>query len=219
MPQRLRTGIAIGTNPCRAGKQTRQRRRTRKATIADPFTDEYEHSRCLDRRNARNGRSVPAGMSPPARLAGIGWCRGPGGANRSDAGPLPARDRRHRLAQVPDHPRRHAGDAERDALRRAPRRQDRRRRRDAGGDLARGIPALHGRRRRHAGRGAREDRGALPALQGPHGEARGHHPDARIREGDQVDAIIEHIKSDPEIGVLVLGAGTDKAGPGPLVAR
>ena len=36
-------------------------------------------------------------------------------------------------------------------------------------------------------------------------------------EGDKVDAIIEHIKSDPEIAVLVLGAGIDKAGPGPLV--
>ena len=30
--------------------------------------------------------------------------------------------------------------------------------------------------------------------------------------------MIEHIKSDPEIGVLVLGAGTDKGGPGPLVS-
>ena len=43
-------------------------------------------------------------------------------------------------------------------------------------------------------------------------------PKLAIREGDKVDAIIEHIKSDPEIAVLVLGAGVDKAGPGPLVA-
>jgi len=43
-------------------------------------------------------------------------------------------------------------------------------------------------------------------------------PKLSIREGDKVDAIIEHIKSDPEIAVLVLGAGIDKAGPGPLVA-
>lgn len=42
-------------------------------------------------------------------------------------------------------------------------------------------------------------------------------PTLVIREGDQIEAIIEHIKSDPEIGVLVLGAGTEK-GPGPLVA-
>jgi hypothetical protein len=43
-------------------------------------------------------------------------------------------------------------------------------------------------------------------------------PKLTIREGDAVDAIVEHIKSDPEIAVLVLGAGVDKAGPGPLVA-
>jgi Universal stress protein family len=43
-------------------------------------------------------------------------------------------------------------------------------------------------------------------------------PTLRIREGDKLDAIIEHVKSDPEIAVLVIGAGTDKAGPGPLVA-
>ena len=44
-------------------------------------------------------------------------------------------------------------------------------------------------------------------------------PTLAIREGDKVDAVIEHIKSDPEIGVLVVGAGVDKAGPGPLVSR
>jgi Universal stress protein family len=43
-------------------------------------------------------------------------------------------------------------------------------------------------------------------------------PRLAIREGDKVDALIEHIKSDPEIAVLVLGAGIDKAGPGPLVS-
>jgi hypothetical protein len=43
-------------------------------------------------------------------------------------------------------------------------------------------------------------------------------PTLAIREGDKVDAIIEHIKSDAEIGVLVVGAGVDKAGPGPVVA-
>src|SRR5262245_60248368 len=40
-------------------------------------------------------------------------------------------------------------------------------------------------------------------------------PTLVIREGDRIEALLEHIKSDPEIGVLVLGAGIDKAGPGP----
>ena len=31
--------------------------------------------------------------------------------------------------------------------------------------------------------------------------------------------IIAYVNSDPEIGVLVLGAGTDKKGPGPLVTQ
>ena len=43
-------------------------------------------------------------------------------------------------------------------------------------------------------------------------------PTLAIREGDQLEMLIEHIKSDPEIGVLVLGAGVDKGGPGPLVS-
>jgi nucleotide-binding universal stress UspA family protein len=43
-------------------------------------------------------------------------------------------------------------------------------------------------------------------------------PRLTIREGDKVDAVIQHIASDPEIGVLVLGAGVDKGGPGPIVA-
>lgn len=43
-------------------------------------------------------------------------------------------------------------------------------------------------------------------------------PTLAVREGDKVDAVIAHIQADPEIGVLVLGAGTDKSGPGVLVA-
>ncbi len=43
-------------------------------------------------------------------------------------------------------------------------------------------------------------------------------PSLKIREGDRVEAILQHIREDPEIGVLVLGAGTEKAGPGPVVA-
>ncbi len=42
-------------------------------------------------------------------------------------------------------------------------------------------------------------------------------PELIIREGEAVPEIIAHIKSDPEVGVLVLGAGTEKSGPGPLV--
>ncbi|MFO1209188.1 MAG: universal stress protein [Amaricoccus sp.] len=43
-------------------------------------------------------------------------------------------------------------------------------------------------------------------------------PTLVIREGDLIEALIAHLRSDPEIAVLVLGAGVDKAGPGPLVS-
>jgi nucleotide-binding universal stress UspA family protein len=43
-------------------------------------------------------------------------------------------------------------------------------------------------------------------------------PTLAIREGDKVDQVLAHIKSDPEIGVLVLGASVDKSGPGPVVS-
>jgi hypothetical protein len=43
-------------------------------------------------------------------------------------------------------------------------------------------------------------------------------PTLAIREGDLVDSVLAHVKENPEIGVLVLGAGTDKHGPGPLIA-
>ena len=42
-------------------------------------------------------------------------------------------------------------------------------------------------------------------------------PELVIREGEIVSEILAQIQSDPEIGVLVLGAGLDKKGPGPLV--
>ena len=42
-------------------------------------------------------------------------------------------------------------------------------------------------------------------------------PTLAIREGDKIEEVIAHVKSDPEIGVLVLGAGAEK-GPDPLVA-
>jgi nucleotide-binding universal stress UspA family protein len=45
----------------------------------------------------------------------------------------------------------------------------------------------------------------------------GIEPELVIREGEPVDEILGQIKDDAEIGILVLGAGTEKAGPGPLV--
>lgn len=42
-------------------------------------------------------------------------------------------------------------------------------------------------------------------------------PELVIREGEAVTEILAQVKEDPEIGVLVLGAGTEKNGPGPLV--
>lgn len=44
-------------------------------------------------------------------------------------------------------------------------------------------------------------------------------PELVIREGEAVPQILEQITQDREIGVLVLGAGTDKKGPGPLVSQ
>lgn len=43
-------------------------------------------------------------------------------------------------------------------------------------------------------------------------------PTLAIREGDRVEALIDYVRSDPEVGVIVLGAAADKSGPGPLVA-
>ncbi|MDR5654453.1 universal stress protein [Ruixingdingia sedimenti] len=48
-------------------------------------------------------------------------------------------------------------------------------------------------------------------------DRQGVNPELVIREGDPVNEILDLIRDNPEIGVLVLGAGTDKAGPGPLV--
>jgi nucleotide-binding universal stress UspA family protein len=44
-------------------------------------------------------------------------------------------------------------------------------------------------------------------------------PELSIREGEPVPQILAEIKDDSEIGVLVLGAGSDKSGPGPLVVQ
>lgn len=42
-------------------------------------------------------------------------------------------------------------------------------------------------------------------------------PELIIRHGQSAQAILDAIKDDPEIGVLVLGAGTDRKGPGPMI--
>ena len=44
-------------------------------------------------------------------------------------------------------------------------------------------------------------------------------PSLVIREGEVVPEILAQISDDPEIGVLVLGASTDKKGPGPIVTQ
>jgi len=46
----------------------------------------------------------------------------------------------------------------------------------------------------------------------------GERPEAVIREGRMVDEIRKLIEDDPKIAILFLGASTDAAGPGPLVA-
>ena len=50
-------------------------------------------------------------------------------------------------------------------------------------------------------------------------DRQGIDPELVVREGDPVPEILAQIKDDPDIGVLVLGAGTDNKGPGPLVAQ
>lgn len=50
-------------------------------------------------------------------------------------------------------------------------------------------------------------------------DRQGVDPELVIREGEPVAQIVAHVQDDPEIGVLVLGAGTDKKGPGPLVTQ
>jgi nucleotide-binding universal stress UspA family protein len=48
-------------------------------------------------------------------------------------------------------------------------------------------------------------------------DRQGIDPELVIREGEPVAEILAQIQDDPEIGILVLGAGTEKNGPGPLV--
>ena len=44
-------------------------------------------------------------------------------------------------------------------------------------------------------------------------------PELVIREGQPVDEILAQIAEDPRIAILVLGAGEDRNGPGPLVTQ
>jgi nucleotide-binding universal stress UspA family protein len=48
-------------------------------------------------------------------------------------------------------------------------------------------------------------------------DKQGVDPELVIREGEPVDQILAQVREDSEIGVLVLGAASDKKGPGPLV--
>ncbi len=50
-------------------------------------------------------------------------------------------------------------------------------------------------------------------------DKQGVDPELVIREGEPVTEILAQISEDEDIGVLVLGAGTDKKGPGPLVTQ
>jgi len=51
-------------------------------------------------------------------------------------------------------------------------------------------------------------------------DKQGVDPELVIREGVPADEIIAQIAADPDIGVLVLGASSDKKkGPGPLVTQ
>ncbi|UZD90129.1 universal stress protein [Cognatishimia activa] len=50
-------------------------------------------------------------------------------------------------------------------------------------------------------------------------DRQGIDPELVIREGELVTEILAQVSADPDVGVLVLGAGTDKGGPGPLVTQ
>ena len=50
-------------------------------------------------------------------------------------------------------------------------------------------------------------------------DKQGINPELVIREGNPVQEILAQVRDDPTIGVLVLGAGNDKTGPGPLVTQ
>lgn len=49
-------------------------------------------------------------------------------------------------------------------------------------------------------------------------DQQGVDPELVIREGVPVNEILAQIEEDPDVGVLVLGATSDKKGPGPLIS-
>ncbi|MGI3209634.1 universal stress protein [Roseovarius tibetensis] len=50
-------------------------------------------------------------------------------------------------------------------------------------------------------------------------DKQGINPELVIREGEPVAEIMAQVNDDDQIGVLVLGAGSGKKGPGPLVTQ
>ena len=50
-------------------------------------------------------------------------------------------------------------------------------------------------------------------------DKQGVNPELVIREGDPVAQILAQVQVDPSIGILVLGASSDKSGPGPIVTQ
>ncbi len=50
-------------------------------------------------------------------------------------------------------------------------------------------------------------------------DRQGINPELVIREGEAVEQILAQIEEDPDIGILVLGAGTEGNSPGPLVTQ
>lgn len=50
-------------------------------------------------------------------------------------------------------------------------------------------------------------------------DRQGVNPELVIREGEPVEQILAQIAEDTEIGILVLGAGTEGNSPGPLVTQ
>ncbi len=50
-------------------------------------------------------------------------------------------------------------------------------------------------------------------------DRQGVDPELVIREGEAVPEIMAQINENPDIGVLVLGAGSEKNGPGPIISQ
>ncbi|ALG89258.1 MAG: universal stress protein [Pseudomonadota bacterium] len=44
-------------------------------------------------------------------------------------------------------------------------------------------------------------------------------PELVIREGEAAEEILAQVREDPRIGVIVLGAGSGKKGPGPVITQ